>query len=354
MTCFFNADNRQEREKTRMSETVLLSLEEAQSLSLTVLQHNGFSPAHAQAITRSVLAAQRDECHSHGLYRLIGCVETARNGGVDTHALPDVIDQAPGVVRIDAQRGCSLLAFETGLPMLIEKARRQGLAAMAINRCFHFSALWSEVEAISSQGLVGIAMTPTHPFVAPAGGTRPLLGTNPLAFSWPRPESPPYTFDFATSEVARGEIELRRRAGESIPTHWAMDAEGNPTSDPTKALAGAMRTFGGHKGSALSTMIELMAGPLIGDVLGHETTPANTEGTGKPLHGELVVALCPQAFLGSEADHHLRHAETLFDDILGQGARLPSQRRFEARERTMRYGMSLPKTLVDELNSLMN
>ncbi|MFG6666165.1 Ldh family oxidoreductase [Halomonas sp. HNIBRBA4712] len=337
-----------------MSETVLLSLEEARSLSLTVLQHNGFSPAHAEAITRSVVAAQRDECHSHGLYRLIGCVETARNGGMDTQALPLLHDQAPGVVRIDAQRGCSLLAFETGLPMLIDKARRQGLAAMAINRCFHFSALWPEVEAISSQGLIGIAMTPTHPFVAPAGGTRPLLGTNPLAFSWPRPGGTPYTFDFATSEVARGEIELHRRAGESIPSHWAMDAQGEPTTDPTAALSGAMRTFGGHKGSALSTMIELLAGPLIGDVLGHETAPANIEGTGKPLHGELVIALCPQAFLGSDADYHLRHADTLFDNILEQGARLPSQRRFEARERTRRYGMSLPKALVDELNTLTN
>ncbi|MCP1312871.1 MULTISPECIES: Ldh family oxidoreductase [unclassified Halomonas] len=336
-----------------MSETIILTLEEATSLSLDVLRHNGYSPAHAEAITRSVVAAQRDECHSHGLYRLIGCVETARNAGVDTQALPVVHDQAPGVVRIDAQRGCSLLAFETGLPTLIEKARRQGLAAMAINRCFHFSALWPEVEAISSQGLVGIAMTPTHPFVAPAGGTRPLLGTNPLAFSWPRPDGAPYTFDFATSEVARGEIELHRRAGKSIPAHWAMDGEGNPTTDPAAALAGAMRTFGGHKGSALSTMIGLLAGPLIGDVLGHETAPANAEGTGKPFHGELVIALSPQAFLGSEAEHHLRHAETLFDEILGQGARLPSQRRFEARERTRRDDMRLPKALVDELKELM-
>ncbi|WP_447527984.1 Ldh family oxidoreductase [Vreelandella sp. TE19] len=336
-----------------MSEEITLTLEEAESLSLTVLQHNGYSQAHAEAITRSVLAAQRDECHSHGLYRLIGCVNTARNGGVDTHALPEIIDQAASIVRVNAHQGCSLLSFEMGKKLLIEKANQTGMAALAINNCFHFSALWPEVEALSSEGLVGIAMTPTHAFVAPAGGNAPLLGTNPIAFSWPRPGGTPYTFDFATSVVARGEIELHKRAGKTIPDHWAMDDKGEPTTDPEAALAGAMHTFGGYKGSALSTMIALLAGPLIGDVLGHETQPANAEKTGKPFHGELIIALSPKVFLGEHAARHLQHGEVLFDSILGQGARLPSERRFAAREHSLGHGVTLPKALVDELEALV-
>lgn len=335
-----------------MREEITISLQDAESLSLTVLQHNGYSQAHAEAITRNVLAAQRDECHSHGLYRLIGCVNTARNGGVDTHAMPEIIDQAPGVVRVDAHRGCSLLSFEMGKKPLIEKANQTGIAALAINNSFHFSALWSEVEALSSEGLIGIAMTPSHAFVAPAGGIKPLLGTNPIAFSWPRPGGIPYTFDFATSVVARGEIELHKRAGKTIPSNWAVDDKGNATTDPAAALAGAMLTFGGYKGSALSTMIELLAGPLIGDVLGHETQAANEQKTGKPFHGELIIAISPAVFMGEQAVKHLQHAEVLFDNILGQGARLPSQRRFEAREHSLRHGVTLPKALYDELRAL--
>ncbi|MGP9687344.1 MULTISPECIES: Ldh family oxidoreductase [Halomonas] len=118
------------------------------------------------------------------------------------------------------------------------------MAALAINNSFHFSALWSEVEALSAEGLVALAMTPSHPFVSPAGGTLPLLGTNPIAFSWPRPGGMPYTFDFATSVVARSEIELHRRAGKSIPHGWAIYDEGNSTTDPVAALAGAMLPFG--------------------------------------------------------------------------------------------------------------
>ena len=335
-----------------MSDAVTLTIEQAEKLSLAVLEGNGFSHDHAAAIMRSVVAAQTDECHSHGLYRLIGCVQAARNGGLDTHAEPEIMDQAPAITRVNAHKGCSLLSFEKGLPYLIEKSRHCGVSVLAINNSFHFSALWPEVEQISAHGLVGIAMTPTHAFVAPAGGSKPLLGTNPIAFSWPRPGTTPYTFDFATSVIARGDIELHRRAGKTIPEGWAVDQTGAPTTDPAEALAGAMLTFGGHKGSALSTMIGLLAGPLIGDVLGHETHAATEDAPGNPHHGEIIIAFSPETFLGADAQKHLDHAEELFERIIEQGARLPSQRRFEARERSRASGVTIPKALHDELTVL--
>ncbi|SPJ32481.1 Ldh family oxidoreductase [Kushneria phyllosphaerae] len=337
-----------------MEHDITLSLEDAQSLSQRILRKTGFSEGHVEAITRSMVAAQRDECHSHGLYRLLGIVETARMGGLDPQAVPEVIDQAPGIVKVDAHYGSSLLAFEQGLAPLQEKAERNGIAVLMINHCFHFSALWSEVEALSARGLAGLAMNPTHAFVAPAGGVRALLGTNPFAFSWPRPGGTPYTFDFATSVVARGEIELHRRAGNAIPDDWALDDQGQPTTEATAALAGAMLPFGGHKGSALSTMIELLAGPLIGDALSHETQAANEDGTGQPCHGELVMALSPRAFLGEQSEAGLLHAEKLFEEILGQGARLPSKRRFEARARSLTSGVSIPAALYRDLKALVD
>ncbi|NRB54367.1 MAG: Ldh family oxidoreductase [Salinicola sp.] len=335
-----------------MTHDFSLRLEEAESLSLRILGKAGFSPAHADAITRSVVAAQRDECHSHGLYRLINCVDAARKGGLDPQAEPVVHDQAPGVVKIDARGGCSLLSFETGKAHLKEKAERNGVAVLGINHCFHFSALWSEVEALAELGLAALAMNPTHAFVAPTGGSKPLLGTNPFAFAWPRPGRSPYVFDFATSVVARGEIELHRRAGNSIPKGWALNSEGEPTTDPAAALEGAMLPFGGHKGAALSTMIELLAGPLIGDALSHETSPANDAGTGRPQHGEIVIAFSPETFLGAQSESQLTHAEALFDRILEQGSRLPSQRRFEARDRSLEHGVTIPMPLYEELERL--
>jgi LDH2 family malate/lactate/ureidoglycolate dehydrogenase len=336
-----------------MSEEVTLPLDEVTQISIDVLKAGGLSDEHAHAIASVVYAGQRDECHSHGMYRLLGCVRSVREGRVNPNAVPDVVDHAPAVVRVDAHFGFSPLAFERGKPLLVEKARRTGLAAMAINNCYHFSALWPEVEAISADGLVAIAMTTSHSWVAPAGGSKPVFGTNPIAFAWPRPDGPPFVFDFATSAIARGEIELHRRAGKPIPTGWAIDSEGNPTSDPTAALAGAMLTFGGHKGSALSAMIELMAGPLIGDLTSAESM-AFDEGVGAaPCHGELILAFDPKVFLGADAAQHVARAETIFDAIVGQGARLPSQRRYEARRRSTMSGVRIPKALYDDLQALL-
>jgi LDH2 family malate/lactate/ureidoglycolate dehydrogenase len=180
-----------------------------------------------------------------------------------------------------------------------------------------------------------------------------VFGTNPIAFAWPRPDGPPFVFDFATSAIARGEIELHRRAGKPIPAGWAIDSEGNPTNDPTAALAGAMLTFGGHKGSALSAMIELMAGPLIGDMTSAESM-AFDEGVGAaPCHGELILAFDPKVFLGADAAQHVVRAEKMFESIVGQGARLPSQRRYEARERSKVNGVRIPRALHDDLQALL-
>jgi len=336
-----------------MSDEVTLSLDEVRRLSIDVLEAGGLSPDHAQAIAAVVYAGQRDECHSHGVYRLIGCVRSVKEGKVDPNAVPEVVDHAPALVRVNARYGFSPLAFERGKPLLVEKARGMGLAAMAINNCFHFSALWPEVEAISEDGLVALAMTPSHSWVAPAGGTKPVFGTNPFAFAWPRPNGLPFVFDFATSAVARGEIELHRRAGKPIPTGWAIDRDGNPTTDPAAAMAGAMLTFGGHKGSALSAMIELMAGPLIGDMTSAESM-AFDEGVGAaPCHGELILAFDPKVFLGEDAAQHVARAEKMFEAIVGQGARLPSQRRYEARERSHANGVRIPKALYDDLKALL-
>ena len=272
-----------------MSDTVTLSLAEAHDLALRVLTRPGLSEPHAQAIARVLVAGERDECHSHGLFRLIMCTNSLRGGKVDGQAAPQVLERAAAIVAVDARHGFSQLAFEIGSRLLVEKTRQMGIAALSIHNCFHFSALWPEVECLAEQGLAALAMTPSHAWVAPAGGKRPVFGTNPIAFAWPRPGGHPYVFDFATSAVARGEIELYRRSGRPLPEGWGVDADGAPCSDAATVLnQGAMLTFGGHKGSALSTMIELLAGPLIGDLTSQESLAIDAGTVGAPLHGELI------------------------------------------------------------------
>lgn len=312
----------------------------------------GFSRPQGEALARTIVAGERDGCKSHGIYRIAGCLRTLAAGKVVPDADP-VVDPAPGaIVRVDARGGFANLAFRRGLPALVQRTRETGMAALVLNDCTHFAALWPEVEALAEEGLAGLAMCPSYSAVAPAGGTRPLLGTNPFGFAWPRPDGPPYVFDFATSVVARGEIELHRRAGDDLPDGWALDADGRPTTDPDAALAGAMLPFGGHKGSAISTMIELLAGAMIGDFTSDEALEFLGSTTIAPRHGELILAFDPVRFAGGRGDPAIR-AERLFDAIAGQGARLPGQRRFAARARSLADGIALTGAERAELDRLL-
>lgn len=323
-----------------MSETTL-ALDELQRLVGEILRKAGLSPLHADALTRVIVAGERDACKSHGIYRIEGCLRTLKAGKVVADAQPKLTRDDSAILRVDAKGGFSCAAFELGAPALAEKARALGLAALVINDCTHFSALWPEIEVLTDQGLAAMAMCPSYASVAPAGGSAPLLGTNPFAFGWPRRDTDPYVFDFATSVAARGEIELHRRAGTRLPEGWAIDGSGAPTTDPEAALAGAMLPFGGHKGSAISMMIELLAGVMIGDLTSPEALEALGTTTLVPAHGELILAFDPARFAQGRAGDPMARAETLFEALLGQGARLPSQRRFAARARAMSEGIRL-------------
>lgn len=325
---------------------------ELTSIVQRALARMGLSDAHVQAVAKVIVAGQRDACQSHGVYRLISCFDAVRAGKVQLDAKPTVSTTGGPIVQVDAQFGFSPLAFERGLPALVEATRRHGLGALVIRHCFHFSALWPEIEAITTHGLAALALTPSHAWVAPAGGSQPLLGTNPIAFGWPRPGPNPYVFDFATSAIARGDLELHRRAGQPLPEGCGVDAEGQPSTDPVAVARGAMLAFGGHKGSALSTMVELMAGALIGDWTSRESLTFDDGAGVAPCHGELVLAFDPATFAGGDSEAQTARAEQLLDSITAQGARLPSQRRFAAREASARQGIAVPVGLWHDIMAL--
>lgn len=330
---------------------VVLSIEALQARVQAIFLRAGMNAQQSAALAGVITAGERDACKSHGIYRIEGALRTLKAGKVRGDAIPELHPgKGSAIVRVDAQGGFANPAFELGLPTLVERARELGLAALVVNDCTHFSALWPEVEAVTAQGLAAIVMCPSYATVAPTGGSRPLLGTNPFAFGWPRPGRDPYVFDFATSVAARGEIELYRRAGKPLPDGWALDAGGKPTTDPEAALAGAMLPFGGHKGSAIATMIELLAAVMIGDLTSPEVLEYLGTTTLAPFHGELILALDPESFAKGRSGDPFSRAEILLGAIKGQGARLPSQRRFAARAKALVGGIELSSSEIAQLD----
>lgn len=327
-----------------------MTLAECRALALAVLEANGCDAANAGAIADTITAAERDRALSHGLFRLPGYVTSLRNGKVNGHAAPRAERPGPTVVRVHGDNGYTPLAHKVGLPLLAEAVRESGMAALAITRTCHFAALWPETEALAEQGLVAFAFTSSPPYLAPAGGRRPFFGTNPVSFAWPCRGRPPMVFDQASAAMARGEVLMAAQAGHAVPEGAGIDAQGNPTTDPEAILKGAQLPFGGYKGSAIALMVDLMAGPLIGEVTSVEAGEAdNGDGTAA-LGGELILALDPARF---GAEDPVGHAERLFARLLAEeGVRLPGDRRLKARAETPETGIEVPRALYERIQAL--
>lgn len=333
--------------------TTVMSLAEVEAFALKILRDNGLIDEQAIPIARAMAVTEAAESRSHGLYRLIGYVGSIRSGRVSVSAKPRLERVAGSFLRVDGDNGFAPAAHAIGVPPLIDAAHKNGIAALALTNCYHFSALWHDLVPIADAGLACWAFTIGQCIVAPYGGNRRLLGTNPIAFAWPRTEGHPFIFDFATSAVARGEIELMSRDGRQLPAGWGLDASGMPTLDPKAALAGALLPFGGYKGSALSMMIELIAGPLIGEPTSLEATKADNGDGGPPPGGELLIAMSPAVFNANLTSDWHAQAENFFSAARAQpGVRLPSDRRHAAHERSELAGIQIPNSLLDELQAL--
>jgi delta1-piperideine-2-carboxylate reductase len=334
---------------------VALTLSEVEDLARTCLLANGCDQANADAVAATVTAAERDGSHSHGLFRMPGYVASLRSGKVNGKADPKAEAIAPAVVRVDGDGGYAPLAHARGRSPLVERAREQGVAALAIVKIHHFSALWVEVEALAREGLVAFACTAYTPSVAPAGGREAFFGTNPIAFGWPRPGGSdggaPMVYDQATAAMARGEVMIAARDGHELPPGVGLGPDGQPSQDPEQVLKGVLLPFGGYKGSAIAMMVELLCAGLIGEGFSFEAAKYDTKDGGPPRGGEFILAMDPDRF--GDAEGWRAHAEGFFAGLTAlDGVRLPGDRRYANRARSPQDGIEIPASLHEKILEL--
>lgn len=326
-------------------EAVILSLDDVRTLAKAALTGAGCNDANADAIAHTVWQAERDGCSSHGLFRIPGYCASLKSGKVNGTASPRLERTAPSVLWVDGDGGYTPIAHRVMMEDFADLVRAQGVALAAITNTFHFAALWPEVEMLSRNGLVAMACTSYMPVVAPHGGRTPLYGTNPLAFSWPRPDGDPVTFDQASATMARGDIQIHARDGKSVPEGVGVDRDGNPTTDPNAILDGAQLAFGGYKGSSIAMMVELMAGPLLGENLSLEAAETDNHDGGPARGGEFILAFDPHKT--RQPTKSGGHAERLFEAMMAQhGVRLPGQGRIRRREEIAEKGVIIPRSLL--------
>ena len=333
-------------------EHVQLSLAEVSALGERCLRRNGCDSDNARAVSETMTLAERDACHSHGLFRLPGYVSSLRSGKVNGKAEPRLEELAPSALRVDGDRGYASLALQRGLPPFIECASQQGIATLALVNIFHFAALWVELEAIAVKNLAALAFVGATAMVAPAGAQKAFFGTNPLGFAWPRPGREPMVFDQATAAMARGEIQIAARDKRPVPLGTGLDAQGLPTTDAAAIINGGVQLpFGGYKGSSLSLMVELLSAGLLGEQFGAEASHALPKDGGPNRGGQLIIAFNPEKF--GNAGAWVEHCEQFFGELLSlDGVRLPGDRRLAQRELSVRDGVEIPEPLYREILAL--
>ena len=331
-------------------EKVNLSLEAAHELAMECLLANGFDDVNASAVADRMIQAEGDRCYSHGLFRLPWYCSAVKSGRANGKARPRLAQLAPAVIKVDGDNGFAPVGQALAHEPLVECARENGIASLAFVNMFHIAAMWPEVERLADDGLCGFAFTAAYPYVAPAGGIKPLYGTNPMGFAWPRKNGPPLVFDQASSAMARGEIQICARDGHAVPETAGIGPNGESTTDPSVVLEGAQLGFGGYKGAALAMMVELLAGALLGEFLSFESAEDDAGRGGPPKGGELMIAIDPARHGSTD---FLERGERLFEAILAQeGTRLPGMRRFESRLETVDSGIEVPGSLYEEILAL--
>ncbi|GAB7529068.1 Ldh family oxidoreductase [Pseudomonas sp. 3A(2025)] len=302
---------------------------------------HGAAPEVARVLAQNCASAQRDGAHSHGIFRIPGYLSTLASGWVDGKAIPVVEDVGAAFVRVDAANGFAQPALEAATPLLVEKVREAGIAILAIRSSHHFAALWLDVEPFAEQGLVALSVVNSMTCVVPHGARKPLFGTNPIAFAAPRAGGDPLVFDMATSAIAHGDVQIAAREGHSLPAGMGVDAQGRPTTDPQAILdGGALLPFGGHKGSALSMMVELLAAGITGGNFSFEFDWSQHPGAKTPWTGQLLIVIDPDR--GGSGQAFAERSEALVRQLQDVGQeRMPGERRYVERARSLRDGIRI-------------
>lgn len=236
-----------------------------------VFQHFGVPPHDAQQAAGVLSAADRRGIDSHGVARLKTYFDLLRLERINPRPNIEVVRETPSTATVDGDNGLGLVVGPRANALAMDKADAVGSGWVSVRNTNHYGIAGYYVLEALERDLIGMAMTNSTKLVAPHRGAERMLGTNPIAMAFPGKEEPPVVIDMATSAVAYGKVEIKRRKKEPMPDGWAIDREGRPTRDPEAMIeGGAQLPLGsdeersGHKGYCLAAMVDILTCVLSG------------------------------------------------------------------------------------------
>lgn len=249
--------------------------------------------------------------HSHGAVRVEYYSERIAKGGITTNPKIEYTETGPASAILDYDNGCGLVAAKVGMEKAIEMAKKTGVAVVGIKRMSHSGSLGYFTEMAAHENLVAISMCQSDPMAVPYGGAEEFFGTNPIAFAAPSADGRVISFDMATTVQAWGKILHARSKGVDIPSDWAVDENGEPTTDPHKVHA--LVPIAGAKGYGLMMMVDVLSGILLGVPFGKNVSSMYADlSKGRDL-GHLHIVINPEFFVG--LDVFKQSISTMLDEL---------------------------------------
>lgn len=331
-----------------------LSLAELESLTRQALERAGAGANMARSTAAALTAAEAQGLASHGISRVPQYATHLKLKRVNGAALPRVIRARGGAALIDAEEGLAFPACDLAVSVALARAASFGVAFSGVTNSHHFGVAVQHLEAVAAAGMVGLAFGNSPAAMPMAGGKRAAFGTNPIAAIFPRKGAAPLAIDLSLSEVARGKLMVAARDGKAIPEGWALDAQGNPTTDPKAGMAGMMLPFGstnGTKGAMLALTVELLVTALTGACMGFEADSFFVDAGNAPRIGQAFLVIDPGALSGAET--YFARVETLLAFVMqDEAVRIPGYRRNDLAARAARDGVTIPDALLAQLKAL--
>lgn len=331
--------------------TIILSLEQVEAFAFAALCNAGAGEGQAAPVARSVRAAEAEGTRGIGLGYLPYYCNHLRAGKIRGDAVPAVRQTLPGTLAVDAADGFAHPAFETAEGRLAEAAEVQGIAVLGISNAYACGVLGYFTDRLARRGLISLMTANASSTMAPWGGKTPFFGTNPWAFGTPR-QGDPLVIDSSSSATAYVNLARAAASGDKIPPHWALDADGRPTTDPEAAMAGSIAPAGGHKGAALALMVEVLAAGLSGAQWSFQASSLGNDHGGPPRLGQTIIAIRPDGVGQSRFPAALE--EMLAAMTRDEGVRIPGERRHRLRRQAEANGVQLGPEEAKTLGELAN
>jgi len=337
-----------------------LTLDDLRDKVGAALVRAGAGAAMARSTAKALVLAEAQGLASHGLVRVAQYRAHLGNGRVDGAALAEVTKSKGAAAVVDAHDGLAFPACDLAIAEAIRRAREFGVAIVGVVNSHHAGVIVDHLRPVAEAGMVGLGFANSPAAMPAAGGRHAIFGTNPVAAIFPRrnddPGAPggaraPLLVDLSLSEVARGKLMVAAKSGKAIPLGWALDAAGEPTTDPQAGLAGSMLPIGAAsspKGAMLALVVELLVSALIGASFGFEASSFFVDAGNRPKIGQTFIVIDPDALAGRE--FFLDRLEVLIAEMQADaGVRLPGARREALLRKAESGGVEVSDALLASL-----